>query len=189
MTREQHYKRNWTPGPRTRYMIDHTAQPRSFMLKIYHRWVDQAGKDDNGNYFYVLQNGKRVLISQELFKEIDQLNKNSANLERKMFRTEIHFCNMNYTYMNFKMIPRTAAFYDSRRETVLDDYLNCLTSKQRFVYREIMRGTKQQDIAKKLGITKTMVSKHKRAIIRKFRKRLAERRLENARNIKWSQAD
>lgn len=174
MTREQHYKRNWTPGPRTKYMIDHTAQPRDFMLRVYHRWVNQLSKDCNGNCFYVLRDGEKVPISRELFNELDRLNKESANLERTMFRTEIHFCNMNYAYMNFKMPPRTAGFYDSYKESTLVEYIGCLTIKQRFVYQEIMQGKKQKDIAKKLGVSEAMVSSYKRAIIRKFKKKLKE---------------
>lgn len=72
MTKEAYYKRNWTPGPPPKQIIDHTHQPYEFTLQMWHESY-QSTRQRGDQFYYVDANGKEFPIAKHWYDIVFQM--------------------------------------------------------------------------------------------------------------------
>lgn len=166
MTKEAYYKRNWTPGPPPKQIIDHTHQPYNYQLKMWHESY-QSTKRHGDHFYYVDADGKTIPITKYWYDIIFQMNRNDYNMYHRWFRNEIHFSDEDKVWTMFKL-PENKTDTLRRKQQLIKPYLFDLTPKQLTTYQDLCLGLKQIEIARKRGVSKNAVANVKRALIKKL---------------------
>lgn len=168
MTKEAYYKRNWTPGPPPKQIIDHTHQPYSYLSAM---WKDaySSTKMENGNCYLVGNKGKKYKISSYWYDVLFNMNRQDYNMYHRWFRNEIHFSDEDKVWTMF-MLSENRTNTLRRKQQLIKPYLSDLTAKQLATYQDLCLGLKQVEIAKKRGVSKNAVTNVKRALIKKLQK-------------------
>lgn len=172
MTKEAYYKRNWTPGPPPKQIIDHTHQPYSYQLKIWHESY-QSTKKKNDLFYYVDTNGNEYPISEHWYNIIFNMNREDYNMYHRWFRNEIHFSDVDKVWTMFKL-PENKLNTLKYKQQLLKPYLSDLTAKQLATYQDLCIGLKQVEIARKRNVSKNAVTNVKRQLIKKLQKELIQ---------------
>lgn len=170
MTKEAYYKRNWTPGPPPKQIIDHTHQPYSYLSAM---WKDaySSTKMENGNCYLVGNKGKKYKISSYWYDVLFNMNRQDYNMYHRWFRNEIHFSDEDKVWTMF-MLSENRTNTLRRKQQLIKPYLSDLTAKQLATYQDLCLGLKQVEIAKKRGVSKNAVTNVKRALIKKLQKEI-----------------
>lgn len=170
MTREYYYKRNWTPGPPPKRILDHTHQPYSYLSAI---WKDaySSTKMENDKCYLVGNKGKKYEISPYWYSILFNMNRQDYNMYHRWFRNEIHFLDEDKVWTMF-MLPEDRTDTLRRKQQLIKPYLSDLTAKQLATYQDLCLGLKQVEIARKRGVSKNAVTNVKRALIKKLQKEI-----------------
>lgn len=170
MTREYYYKRNWTPGPPPKRILDHTHQPYSYLSAM---WKDAYSsiKMENGNCYLVGNKGKKYKISSYWYDILFNMNRQDYNMYHRWFRNEIHFLDEDKVWTMF-MLSENRTDTLRRKQQLIKPYLSDLTAKQLATYQDLCLGLKQVEIARKRGVSKNAVTNVKRALIKKLQKEI-----------------
>lgn len=172
MTKEAYYKRNWTPGPPPKQIIDHTHQPYSYQLKMWYESY-KCTKRKGNHFFYVDADGNEYLISKHWYNILYEMNRNDYNMYHRWFRNEIHFLDEDKVWTMFKL-PENQVDTLRRKQQLIKPFLPDLTAKQLATYQDLCLGLKQVEIAKKRKVSKNAVTNVKRALIKKLQKDLLQ---------------
>lgn len=172
MTKEAYYKRNWTPGPPPKQIIDHTHQPYSYQLKMWYESY-KCTKRKGDHFFYVDTDGNEYLIPKHWYNILYEMNRNDYNMYHRCFRNEIHFLDEDKVWTMFKL-PENQADTLRRKQQLIKPFLSDLTAKQLATYQDLCLGLKQIEIAKKRKVSKNAVTNVKRALIKKLQKDLLQ---------------
>lgn len=172
MTKEAYYKRNWTPGPPPKQIIDHTHQPYSYQLKMWHESY-KCTKRKGNHFFYVDTDGNEYLIPKYWYNILYEMNRHDYNMYHRWFRNEIHFLDEDKVWTMF-MLSENRTDTLRRKQQLIKPYLSDLTSKQLATYQDLCLGLKQVEIAKKRKVSKNAVTNVKRALIKKLQKDLLQ---------------
>lgn len=172
MTKEAYYKRNWTPGPPPKQIIDHTHQPYSYQLKMWYESY-KCTKRKGNNFFYVDTDGNEYLIPKHWYNILYEMNRNDYNMYHRWFRNEIHFLDEDKVWTMFKL-PENQTDTLRRKQQLIKPFLSDLTAKQLATYQDLCLGLKQVEIAKKRKVSKNAVTNVKRALIKKLKKDLLQ---------------
>lgn len=172
MTKEAYYKRNWTPGPPPKQIIDHTHQPYSYQLKMWYESY-QCTKRKGNHFFYVDTDGNEYLIPKHWYNILYEMNRNDYNMYHRWFRNEIHFLDEDKVWTMFKL-PENQTDTLRRKQQLIKPFLSDLTAKQLATYQDLCLGLKQVEIAKKRKVSKNAVTNVKRALIKKLQKDLLQ---------------
>ena len=170
MTREYYYKRNWTPGPPPKRILDHTHQPYSYLSAM---WKDaySSTKMENGNCYLVGNKDKKYKISSYWYDVLFNMNRQDYNMYHRWFRNEIHFSDEDKVWTMF-MLSENRTDTLRRKQQLIKPYLSDLTAKQLATYQDLCLGLKQVEIARKRGVSKNAVTNVKRALIKKLQKEI-----------------
>ncbi|MGN1283771.1 MAG: hypothetical protein ACI4TY_00520 [Candidatus Limosilactobacillus intestinavium] len=172
MTKEAYYKRNWTPGPPPKQIIDHTHQPYSYQLKMWYESY-KCTKRKGNHFFYVDTDGNEYLIPKYWYNILYEMNRNDYNMYHRWFRNEIHFLDEDKVWTMFKL-PENQTDTLRRKQQLIKPFLSDLTAKQLATYQDLCLGLKQVEIAKKRKVSKNAVTNVKRALIKKLQKDLLQ---------------
>ena len=172
MTKEAYYKRNWTPGPPPKQIIDHTHQPYSYQLKMWYESY-KCTKRKGNHFFYVDTDGNEYLIPKHWYNILYEMNRNDYNMYHRWFRNEIHFLDEDKVWTMFKL-PENQIDTLRRKQQLIKPFLSNLTAKQLATYQDLCLGLKQVEIAKKRKVSKNAVTNVKRALIKKLQKDLLQ---------------
>lgn len=172
MTKEAYYKRNWTPGPPPKQIIDHTHQPYSYQLKMWYESY-KCTKRKGNHFFYVDTDGNEYLIPKHWYNILYEMNRNDYNMHHRWFRNEIHFLDEDKVWTMFKL-PENQTDTLRRKQQLIKPFLSDLTAKQLATYQDLCLGLKQVEIAKKRKVSKNAVTNVKRALIKKLQKDLLQ---------------
>lgn len=172
MTKEAYYKRNWTPGPPPKQIIDHTHQPYSYQLKMWYESY-KCTKRKGNHFFYVDTDGNEYLIPKHWYNILYEMNRNDYNMYHRWFRNEIHFLDEDKVWTMFKL-PENQTDTLRRKQQLIKPFLSDLTAKQLATYQDLCLGLKQVEIAKKRKVSKNAVTNVKRALIKKLKKDLLQ---------------
>lgn len=172
MTKEAYYKRNWTPGPPPKQIIDHTHQPYEFTLQMWHESY-KCTKRKGNHFFYVDTDGNEYLIPKHWYNILYEMNRNDYNMYHRWFRNEIHFLDEDKVWTMFKL-PENQTDTLRRKQQLIKPFLSDLTAKQLATYQDLCLGLKQVEIAKKRKVSKNAVTNVKRALIKKLQKDLLQ---------------
>lgn len=172
MTKEAYYKRNWTPGPPPKQIIDHTHQPYSYQLKMWYESY-KCTKRKGNHFFYVDTDGNEYLIPKHWYNILYEMNRNDYNMYHRWFRNEIHFSDEDKVWTMFKL-PENQTDTLRRKQQLIKPFLSDLTAKQLATYQDLCLGLKQVEIAKKRKVSKNAVTNVKRALIKKLQKDLLQ---------------
>lgn len=172
MTKEAYYKRNWTPGPPPKQIIDHTHQPYSYQLKMWYESY-KCTKRKGNHFFYVDTDGNEYLIPKHWYNILYEMNRNDYNMYHRWFRNEIHFLDEDKVWTMFKL-PENQTDALRRKQQLIKPFLSNLTAKQLATYQDLCLGLKQVEIAKKRKVSKNAVTNVKRALIKKLQKDLLQ---------------
>lgn len=172
MTKEAYYKRNWTPGPPPKQIIDHTHQPYSYQLKMWYESY-KCTKRKGNHFFYVDTDGNEYLIPKHWYNILYEMNRNDYNMYHRWFRNEIHFLDEDKVWTMFKL-PENQTDTLRRKQQLIKPFLSDLTAKQLATYQDLCLGLKQVEIAKKRKVSKNAVTNVKRALIKKLQKDLLQ---------------
>lgn len=170
MTKEAYYKRNWTPGPPPKQIIDHTHQPYEFTLQMWHESY-QSTRQRGDQFYYVDANGKEFPIAKHWYDIVFQMNRNDYNMYHRWFRNEIHFLDEDKVWTMF-MLSENRTDTLRRKQQLIKPYLSDLTAKQLATYQDLCLGLKQVEIARKRGVSKNALTNVKRALIKKLQKEI-----------------
>lgn len=172
MTKEAYYKRNWTPGPPPKQIIDHTHQPYSYQLKMWYESY-KCTKRKGNHFFYVDTDGNEYLIPKHWYNILYEMNRNDYNMYHRWFRNEIHFLDEDKVWTMFKL-PENQTDTLRWKQQLIKPFLSNLTAKQLATYQDLCLGLKQVEIAKKRKVSKNAVTNVKRALIKKLQKDLLQ---------------
>lgn len=172
MTKEAYYKRNWTPGPPPKQIIDHTHQPYSYQLKMWYESY-KCTKRKGNHFFYVDTDRNEYLIPKHWYNILYEMNRNDYNMYHRWFRNEIHFSDEDKVWTMFKL-PENQTDTLRRKQQLIKPFLSDLTAKQLATYQDLCLGLKQVEIAKKRKVSKNAVTNVKRALIKKLQKDLLQ---------------
>lgn len=172
MTKEAYYKRNWTPGPPPKQIIDHTHQPYSYQLKMWYESY-KCTKRKGNHFFYVDTDGNEYLIPKYWYNILYEMNRNDYNMYHRWFRNEIHFLDEDKVWTMFKL-PENQTDTLRRKQQLIKPFLSDLTAKQLATYQDLCLGLKQVEIAKKRKVSKNAVTNVKQALIKKLQKDLLQ---------------
>lgn len=172
MTKKAYYKRNWTPGPPPKQIIDHTHQPYSYQLKMWYESY-KCTKRKGNHFFYVDTDGNEYLIPKHWYNILYEMNRNDYNMYHRWFRNEIHFLDEDKVWTMFKL-PENQTDTLRRKQQLIKPFLSDLTAKQLATYQDLCLGLKQVEIAKKRKVSKNAVTNVKRALIKKLQKDLLQ---------------
>ena len=172
MTRECYYKRNWTPGPPPKRILDHTHQPYSYLSAM---WKDaySSTKMENDKCYLVGNKGKKYEISPYWYSILFNMNRQDYNMYHRWFRNEIHFSDEDCVWMMFKL-PNNSLESMAEKQRLIKPFLSDLTSKQLSTYHDLCIGLKQVEIATNRNVSKNAVTKVKKALIKKLQKELLQ---------------
>ena len=172
MTKEAYYKRNWTPGPPSKRILDHTHQPYDYLIAM---WKDSFSSTwrSKDNFYLIDSKGRRKEIDEQWYAVLLNMDRNDYNMYHRWFRNEIHFTDEDYIWMTFKLPDNQRHGLDEKQH-LIRPFLSNLTAKQRATYYDLCVGLKQVEIAKKRDVSKNAINNIKRALIKKLQKELLE---------------